>query len=105
MTEKEFTGKTALVTGGSRGIGRAISLKLASAGANIAINYMSRDADAVATKQAVEKEGVRCVLVKGDISSPEAMASVTARTREALGPISLLVANAACAKPGQPVAL
>jgi NAD(P)-dependent dehydrogenase (short-subunit alcohol dehydrogenase family) len=95
VTEKEFTGKTALVTGGSRGIGRAISLKLARNGANIAINYMSRDADAVATKEAVEKEGVRCALVKGDISSPEAMASVTARTREALGPISLLVANAA----------
>src|SRR4029078_7552623 len=68
VMNKEFTGKTALVTGGSRGIGRAISLKLAQHGANIAINYQNRDADALATKQAVEKEGVRCVLVKGDIS-------------------------------------
>ena len=95
MTDKEFSGKTALVTGGSRGIGRAISLKLARHGANIAINYVSRDADALSAKQAVEREGVRCVLVKGDISNPDAMASVTARTRDALGPISLLVANAA----------
>jgi 3-oxoacyl-[acyl-carrier protein] reductase len=95
VTEKEFTGKTALVTGGSRGIGRAISIRLARNGANIAINYQSRDADAIATKEDVEKEGVRCALVKGDISSPEAMASVATRTREALGPISLLVANAA----------
>ena len=94
MADKEFTGKVALITGGSRGIGRATAVKLAREGADIAINYLSRDADAEQAKVLVEREGVRCLLVKGDISNPSDVEAMVAQTREALGPIGLLVANA-----------
>jgi 3-oxoacyl-[acyl-carrier protein] reductase len=93
-TDREFAGKTALITGGSRGIGRAIALKLARHGANIAINYLSRDEDAIETRACVEREGVSCALIKGDVSAPEAVDAMVAEARRALGPISLLVANA-----------
>jgi len=95
MIEKDFSGRTALITGGSRGIGRAIALKLARHGADIAVNYLSRDEDALAAKELVEREGVRCVLVKGDVSQPASVEEMIARTREALGGIAILVANAA----------
>ena len=94
MADKEFTGKVALITGGSRGIGRATAVKLAREGADIAINYLSRDAGAEEAKGLVEREGGRCVLVKGDVSKPEDVEAMAAQTREALGPIGLLVANA-----------
>ena len=95
MSAKDLAGKTALITGGSRGIGRAIALKLARHGANIAINYLNRDDDAFQARELVRKQGVECVLVKGDISDPASVETVVARTREALGPIGILVANAA----------
>ena len=94
MADKEFAGRTALITGGSRGIGRATALKLARHGADIAINYLSRDHEAEEAKLLVEQQGVRCVLVKADVSDPDAAADMAARAREALGPIDLLVANA-----------
>jgi 3-oxoacyl-[acyl-carrier protein] reductase len=95
MTDKDFAGKCALITGGSRGIGRATAVKLAQHGANIAVNYLSRDSDALAAKELVEREGVRCILVKGDVSDPAVVEEMVKRTREKLGPIALLVANAA----------
>jgi len=94
MTNKEFSGRTALITGGSRGIGRAIALKLARHGANIAINYFSRDQDALVTKELVEREGAQCVLVKGDVSHSGDVKNLVARTRAVLGPIGLLVTSA-----------
>jgi 3-oxoacyl-[acyl-carrier protein] reductase len=94
MIEKDLCGRTALITGGSRGIGRAIVLRLARHGADIAINYFSRDEEALATKDLVEREGVRCLLAKGDVSQPASVDEMVARTREALGPIGILVANA-----------
>ena len=94
MTAREFAGRTALVTGGSRGIGRSIALKLASNGANVALNYLRRDKEAQATKQAIEKEGVQCLLVKADVSQPAAVESMVTKVREVLGPVGLLVANA-----------
>ncbi|MCI0526176.1 MAG: SDR family oxidoreductase, partial [Nitrospira sp.] len=95
MTSKDFSGKTALITGGSRGIGRAIACKLAQHGANIAINYVSRDQDALVTQELVEREGVQCLLVKGDVSNPSDVATMVARTRKTLDPIGFLVTSAA----------
>ena len=94
MPEKEFAGKTVLITGGSRGIGRGTAIKLAHHGADVAINYLSRDEDAQEAKRLVEQEGVRCALVKADISKPSDVEAMVAATRRALGPISMLVANA-----------
>ena len=95
MNEKDLSGKTALITGGSRGIGRAIALRLARHGANIAVNYFSRDADARSTQQLIEQEGVKCVLVKGDVSDPASVDRMVKTTRDTLGTIAILVANAA----------
>ncbi len=95
MIEKDLSGKTALITGGSRGIGRAIAVRLARHGANIAINYFSRDEEALAARELVEQDGVRCILVKGDVSNPASVEEIVARTREALGSIGILVVNAA----------
>ncbi len=92
--DKEFTGKVALITGGSRGIGRATAVKLAQEGADIALNYLSRDADAEEAQALVEAEGRRCVLIKGDISKPADVDAMVAKARDALGPIGLLLANA-----------
>lgn len=94
MSSLEFAGRTALVTGGSRGIGRAIAVKLAQHGANVAINYRSRDEEARQAKEAVEREGVRCILVKADVSAPESVSAMVEQVRAELGPIGLLVANA-----------
>ena len=94
MTSKEFAGKTALITGGSRGTGRAIALELARHGADIALNYLRRDEEARAAQQLIEREGVRCLLIKGDVSHPADVEAMVAKTRQALGPIGLLVANA-----------
>ena len=94
MSNKEFSGRTALVSGGSRGIGRAIAIKLARHGADIAINFLSREQDARAAKELVEQEGARCVLVQGDVSKPEDVQVMAQKARSELGPIGLLVANA-----------
>ena len=69
-------------------------MKLARSGANIAINYLSREQDALEAKQAVEQEGAKCILVQGDVADPEAVQHVAAATREAFGPIGLLVLSA-----------
>jgi 3-oxoacyl-[acyl-carrier protein] reductase len=91
---REFARKTALITGGSRGIGRAIALKLARHGADIALNYVARDKEAKSTQKLVEREGVRCVLVRADVSKVYEVSAMVEEVRHKLGPIGLLVANA-----------
>ncbi len=94
MTDKEFSGRTALVTGGSRGIGRAVCLRLAAEGARIALNYASDDEAAGETGRLVEAEGVACALVKADVSEPEAVSAMVAAAEAELGPVDLLVTSA-----------
>ena len=91
-----FTGKTAIVTGGSRDIGRAICIKLASLGANVVVNYNSNEADADATLAAIEAAGRgKAVKVKADVTSPAAVEALIAASREAFGErIDILVNNA-----------
>ncbi len=97
MTEQDFEGRTALVTGGARGIGRAICVRLAGAGAAVAINYASSESAAQDTLAAVEAAGSRGVLVPGDVADAEQVARMVSETEAALGPIDLLVANAGIA--------
>ncbi|MCW5199463.1 SDR family NAD(P)-dependent oxidoreductase, partial [Desulfobulbus sp. F1] len=61
-------GKAALVTGGSRGIGRAIALRLAEHGADIVVNYVRHRSDAEGTAAAVERHGVRCLVIKANVA-------------------------------------
>lgn len=90
----EFSGQVAFVTGGARGIGRACCLRLAAGGARIALNYLSNDAAANETRRQVEEAGGTCALFKADVGDPDELNGAVAAAREALGPISLLVANA-----------
>ena len=87
-------GRVALITGGSRGIGRAIALQLASQGMRIAVNYV-RDADAAAeVVQRVEEAGSKAVAMQGDVTKSEDVERLFAQTAEAFGPVEILVNNA-----------
>src|SRR5260221_4681413 len=92
---KELQGKTCLITGGSRGIGRAIVTAMAAAGANVAFTYQSskEQADALA-KSMIEKEGVRCKAYQANVASSEAMQNVVKQVENDFGPITILVNNA-----------
>jgi NAD(P)-dependent dehydrogenase (short-subunit alcohol dehydrogenase family) len=100
-----FGGRTALVTGGGKGIGRAISLELAQRGADVAVNYRSDTSAAEETAELVRKTGRRTILVQADISDPDAAVRVVDTVRTKLGPISLLVNNAAYTRRQEPADL
>lgn len=91
----DLTGRTALVTGGSRGIGRACCLALARAGANVAVNYRSNEAAARETIEQIKATAeVRAVAVQADVSQPGDVNRLIADVERELGPIELLVNNA-----------
>lgn len=97
MAEKDFENRTALVTGGSRGIGRAICVRLAEAGAKVAINYAA-DADAAReTRELVRATGAAGRIYKADVSELDQCKTMYAEIEEELGPIDLLVTNAGIA--------
>ena len=95
----DLAGKVVLVTGGNRGIGRAISLALANAGADIAINYHSRESEAGHVKSQVESCGRRCITVRADVSVAADVSRMVQCVEEELGAVSILVNNAGIARP------
>lgn len=95
----DISGKVALVTGGGRGIGRAIAVALAEAGADISINYRSRHADAAQTVAAVERTGRRAIAIQADVSDGGQVASLVEQVEQQLGPIAILVNNAGITRP------
>lgn len=90
----ELKGKRALVTGGSRGIGRAIVEALAERGADVAIVYKSAKEQAEALVRSVEQKGVKAVALQAEVSSWESVQKMTAQAIEALGGIDILVNSA-----------
>jgi 3-oxoacyl-[acyl-carrier protein] reductase len=86
----EFRDRVALVTGGSRGIGRAAALRLAAAGADVAISYGSRAAPARATVKEIEALGRRAICIQCDVGKPLDVERLVKQTRKHLGPIDLL---------------
>ena len=90
----DLTGKTALVTGGSRGLGRAISLRLATQGADVTISYRGNEAAAAETVADIEKLGRRSLAAQGDVRDAEAAEAVVKRVLEAFGKVDILVNNA-----------
>ena len=89
-----LSGKTALVTGGGRGIGKAIALALANAGCDVALNYVSREADASATAEAIRGLGRRALAVQGDVTRSADIERMLAAVERGLGSIDVLVNNA-----------
>ena len=93
-------GKVAIVTGGSRGIGRAVCVKLAALGADIAFSYAGNEAAAQETKAALEGLGVKVLAMRADVSSGEAVDVFFAKVLEDFGKIDILVNNAGVTKDG-----
>ena len=94
MNVKEFTGKVALVTGASRGIGKAISMELAKNGATIAINYNSDLLAAKETLKLIKNLEVNSEIFKADVSKEKDVKILIKKVEKKLGPIDLLVTNA-----------
>ena len=92
--------RTAFVTGGSRGIGRACAVALAEAGHRVAFCYSSDDDGAKATRAAVEKAGADTLVVRTDIRDPAAVDTAFGEIENALGPVELLVNNAGTTEDG-----
>ena len=90
----DLTDRAALVTGSSRGIGRAIALQLARQGASIAVNYLSNEEAAKEVQGAIESCGGKAVLAQGDISVPEQADELVATAHDAFGRLDILVNNA-----------
>jgi 3-oxoacyl-[acyl-carrier protein] reductase len=90
----DLGGKRALVTGGSRGVGAATARMLAAAGADVAISYHSRSADADALVAELRESGSRAFAEAGDLSQPEAVRHLFERVRSELGGLDILVASA-----------
>lgn len=89
----KLKGKTALITGGDSGIGRAVAVAFAKEGANIAISFLDEVQDAYDTKNCVEKYGAKCLLLKGDLRNEEICKQVVENTVKYFGNINVLVNN------------
>lgn len=92
---QRLPGKAALITGGDSGIGRAIAVAFAKEGADVAISYLDEHEDATETKQLVEKEGRKCLLIDGDIGDEAFCKQVISQVIEEFGKLDVLVNNAA----------
>jgi 3-oxoacyl-[acyl-carrier protein] reductase len=97
MESRIFAGKTALVTGGGRGIGRAICRMLADEGARVAINYQRQEAAAQETLKLIEPAAEKAVVVQADVSREDDVRRMIDTVRQKLGPVDLLVNNAGIA--------
>ena len=94
MTSKQFEGKSAIVTGGTRGIGKAIVLELARRGANVAFNYSKSADEAEKLKAEIEALGVKAFAAQCDVADTAAAADFVGQVKEAFGTVDYLVNNA-----------
>ena len=99
---KQLAGRTALVTGASRGIGRAIALALAEAGSDVAVNYRSSKEAAEEVAAAITTSGRRSVAIAADVSSDTEVTRLFAEVETRLAPVDILIVNAGI-NPGKPL--
>ncbi|WP_437185186.1 SDR family oxidoreductase [Planctomicrobium sp. SH668] len=92
---QDLQGKTALVTGASRGIGRACAIALAERGANVAVNFLSSKEGATETVQRVQAHGVQSVALRADVSNADEIESAVDYVAERFGRLDIVVSNAA----------
>lgn len=92
--------QTAIVTGGSRGIGRAVAVRLAKDGMNLVINYRGNSAAAEETERLCRELGAEVLLVQGDVSRAEDCKKLAAQAKEAFGRVDVLVNNAGITRDG-----
>ena len=95
LGSQKLDGKVALITGGDSGIGRAVAVLFAREGADIAIVHLDEDTDAEGTRQAVESEGRRAILIKADVRLKAECEKAVSTTVRELGAVDVLVNNAA----------
>jgi len=100
-----FDGRVALVTGGGRGIGRSVCIRLSQAGADVAFSYRGDEGAANETVALIESHGRRALAVKADMGNADTVRELVASARAELGPITLLVNNAAYTHLLEPDAL
>lgn len=96
---KKLEGKVALITGGDSGIGKAVAILFAKAGADVAISYLSEDEDAIETRSKVEAYGSKCILMPGNIREEGYCRMLVSETVNQLGRLDILVNNAATQHP------
>ena len=94
INKEEFKGKVVLVTGASRGIGKAIAIELAKCGASVAINYNSNTRLAKNTLKSVRSYGVNAEIIKANVSEEKEVKYLIRETEKKLGPINILINNA-----------
>ena len=100
MSESEFRERHVLITGGTRGIGRALAESLAVDGARLSLNYLSRHEEAETAVRDVESVGGQATAIAGDVSTPDGAEAIVTAAREAFGPIEMLVTSAGVSRPG-----
>ena len=98
MAGREFEGRTALVTGGSRGIGRAICIRLAASGARVAVNYAADRRAAEETRERIRDAGGVAEVYLADVGDQDATGAMFGAVERDLGPVDLLVTNAGIAR-------
>ena len=102
MSSKRLVGRTALITGGNTGIGRAVALAYADEGADVAIFYIAREEEALSLKPEIEARGVRALIVKCDVTNEAQVDAGFAQVIASFGHLDILVNNAGIQRP-QPI--
>jgi 3-oxoacyl-[acyl-carrier protein] reductase len=102
LPKQLFSGKTVVITGASRGVGRATALRFAQGGANVVVNYLKNERDAREVVESCQKQNVRAIAIQGDASKIEDAEKIRQAAIEAFGRVDVLVINAGIWK-GAPV--
>ena len=98
-----LAGRTALVTGNSTGLGKAVGLALGKSGATVPVNFAHNRSRAEATFAEYQSAGIKSALIESDVTTQAGVDSLLQATEKSLGPVDILVVNATCAQPKKPI--